>query len=302
MKIILMGCSGWISHYLASAIMKRAPLSSIIGTYKTRRPTFDFPLVSLSNADHHRMLDLLEHEEPTAIVNMTRGESDSDFAAHKKLIEFSNVNGIHYFYTSSFNACDAQLSYDHLETELPAASSEYGKFKASCERALLETSKKFATFRFSATHGWAPNRCARTEEFLKKIIAGEKIVTPSGIIQNRTAVNDLAEMMAAVVIAGGEGIFNLGTSDASDEIDFLRRLATEFGYDGNVVVSGEPTPTNANMIPEKIYKMFGGEFYRTEADTIAKVARMPELDRYKSSENCRDSSLKNQAAHSMPSS
>jgi len=297
MKIVLLGCSGWISHYVAHAIMKRASLASIIGTYKTRRPASNFPMISLSNADHDHMLDLLEREEPTAIVNMTRGESDADFIAHQKIIDFSNVSGSHYFYTSSFNACDAQLTHDHLETELPSAASEYGKFKANCERALLETSKKFAIFRFSATHGWAPNRCARTEEFLKKVVAGEDVIIPTGIIQNRTAVNDLAEMIAALVIAGGEGIFNLGSSDASDEVDFLRRLAIAFGYDGNAVVSGEQSPTNANMVPDKIYKMFGNEFYRTEEHAIANVARMPELNRYKR----RDSSLTSLAAHSAPS-
>ena len=293
MKTILMGCSGWISHYLASEFTKRAPAASMVGTYHKKKPAFDFPMMALSISDHHRMLDLMTREEPTAIVNLTRGESEADFNLHKKLIEFSNSGGTHYVYASSFNACDAQLVEDHLETELPSAASEYGKFKASCERALLESAKKFAIFRFAATHGWAPNRPSRTESFLKKIASGEKVVTPRGIIQNRTAVNDLAAMMAAIVVAGGEGIFHLGTSDASDEVDFLQRLAAEFGYDRDVVVPGEHLPTNANMVPGKIYKMFGDEFRRTESDTILQVASMPELSPYRSPWVRRNSSPRN---------
>ena len=304
MKIIVMGCSGWIAHYLASEFKKRAPAASMVGTYHTKKPAFDFPMMALSNSDHHRMLDLMTREEPTAIVNLTRGESEADLNLHKKIIEFSNSSGTYYVYASSFNACDAQLVEDHVETELPSATSEYGKFKASCERALLESAKKFATFRFASTHGWAPNRLSRTESFLKRIASGEKVVTPRGIKQNRTAVNDLAAMMAAIVVAGGEGIFHLGTFDSSDEVDFLQRLAAEFGYDRNVVVPGEHVPTNANMVPGKIYMMFCDEFRLTESDTIAQVARMPGLSRYRSLRGRRDSDSLNQpltAAQERPS-
>jgi hypothetical protein len=90
-------------------------------------------------------------------------------------------------------------------------------------------------------------------------------------------VKDLADMMAAVIAARGEGVFHLGTVDASEEIKFLRSLASEFGHDASLVVTGEALPTNANMVPVKILKMFGEEFRRTESDTLAAVGRVPEL-------------------------
>jgi dTDP-4-dehydrorhamnose reductase len=253
----------------------------IIGTYNKRKPVFNFPLVALSNTDQDQVLELLEREQVTAVVNMTRGEDEIDFTMHRKLIDFGNSHGVHYFYASSFNACDAQLAEDHRESELPSAQSDYGKFKARCEQALMSDSKRFAIFRFSATHGWAPNRCARTEDFLKKVSSGEKVTVHQGIMQNRTAVTDLAGMMAAVIVAKGEGVFHLGTVDASDEIDFLRRLAREFGYDDSLVIPGDASPTNANMVPGKILRMFGNEFFRTETDTITSVGRVPELAPYR---------------------
>ncbi len=277
MKIAIIGCSGWIAHYLALALPGRAQRASIIGTYNSRKPSISFPTVSLSNADHDQMLDLLEREEVTSIVNMTRGEGEVDFAMHRKLIDFGNSHGVHYSYASSFNACDAQLEHDHNESELPSAQSEYGKFKTRCEQALSSLSKKFAIFRFSATHGWAPNRCARTEEFLKKIASGEKVIVPQGIIQNRTAVSDLAAMMAAVIATHGEGVFHLGTVDASDEVEFLKKLANEFGHDPSLVLAGDPMPTNANMVPGKVFTMFGEEFRRTERNTLLTVGKIPEL-------------------------
>ncbi len=280
-KIALLGCSGWVSFYLASALKQRIAHATLVGTYANKPPASGIMARQLPNANAAGILAYLEWEEVDAVVNLTRGETEEDFHFHQKLIEFCNGKGLGHYYCSSFNACDAQLAHDHDESELPQAQSDYGKFKARCERALLESSKQHAIFRFSASHGWAPNRIARTEEFLKKLAAGESISVHRGIIQNRTAVTHLAEMMAAVIAKEATGIFHLGTTDASDEIDFLRRLAFIFGHDPEAIIPGEDSPTNANMVPGKILQIFGRELERTEADTLSAVANMPGLAKYK---------------------
>ena len=280
MKIALLGSSGWVAHYLVPALRKRIAGVQLIGTYRTRKPDFDFPLFALANSDHDSVISLLERENVSAVINLTRGESDVDFLSHQRLIEYGNRKNANYFYISSFNACDSQIAHAHDESEPPSAQSDYGKFKARCERALMENSKRFAIFRFSSIHGWDPNRPSRTENFLKKLAAGEGRVVSTGIIQNRAAVSDLAGMIAAVVERRGEGVFHLGTADASEEVDFLRRMARAFGYDEGLIEAGKPAPSNANMVPGKILSLCGEEFRRTEEDTIAEVLKMPELRRY----------------------
>lgn len=280
LKIALLGSSGWVAHYLAPALRQRIAGAHLIGTYKTRKPDFDFPLFALTNSDHDAVISMLERENVSAVVNLTRGESEIDFAMHQRLIDYGNRKDASYFYLSSFNACDSQLTRDHEESELPSAQSDYGKFKARCERALTADSKRFAIFRFSSIHGWNPSRLSRTENFLQKLAAGQRRVVSTGIVQNRAAVTDLAAMIAAVVETRREGVFHLGTTDASEEVDFLKRMARAFGQDEGLIEPGKPDPTNANMVPGKILSL-GGEFRRMEADTIFAALNTPELQKYK---------------------
>lgn len=279
-KIALLGCSGWISSYLVKALASRIPETFLVGTYANTPPTTKIFSKQLANTDIEEMLSFLEKEKVSAIVNLTRGETESDFLAHQGIIAFCNCEKIPYYYCSSFNACDAQLTHDHLESEQASAKSEYGKFKAKCEEELIKNCNHYAIFRFSATHGWAPNRISRTEEFLRKLKNNETVSVHRSIIQNRTAVTHLAAMMAAVIANEGRGIFHLGTVDTSDEIDFLKKLAQAFGYDPSKVNSNEELPTNANMVPKRILEMFGKEFEITEAETISVVSNMPGLQQY----------------------
>lgn len=280
-KIAILGCSGWIGSFLAPALCYRINGTSLIGTYSSKCPTSLISAKQLPNQNSNAIIEFLERAGVTSVVNLTRGEQEADFLLHKRLIEFGNMTGAHYFYASSFNACDAQLIHDHQEFELPSAQSEYGKFKARCEKELFESSKRFAIFRFSATHGWAPNRVARTEEFLLRLKTQVPFTVNKGIIQNRTAVTQLAAMMAAVIDTKCEGVFHLGSIEPSDEVDFCKRLALAFGYDPEIIVEGENSPTNAFMVPDKILQLFGAEFRFTETDAIAAVSNMQELQSYK---------------------
>jgi dTDP-4-dehydrorhamnose reductase len=252
----------------------------LVGTYANKPPAHEINACRIPNQNPSEIFAYLEKYHTKAVVNFTRGEAEADFVFHQKLVQFANVNHVSYFYCSSFNACDAQLSHDHHESELPNAQSDYGKFKARCERELRDASGRFAIFRFSATHGWAPNRIARTEEFLQKLVRKETVTVHRGIVQNRTAVPDLASMMAAVIAVDETGVFHLGTVDTSEEMDFLRNMASAFGHDPSLVVPGASSPTNANMVPGKILELFDKEFERRETETIATVARTPELQQY----------------------
>jgi dTDP-4-dehydrorhamnose reductase len=185
-------------------------------------------------------------------------------------------------YASSSNAVDADVSRPHLETKAPAAQSEYGKFKARCESELKEHCANSLAFRFCATHGWAPNRWARTELFLKKLKAGETISVSRGVIQNRTFVGDLAKMIATLALDDrATGLFHLGTADASEELIFLRKLAYAYGYPEESVSAAEENCWNAVMLTAKWGQLYPDLPLPTEEETIQKVASQPELQKYR---------------------
>ncbi|MGZ3695987.1 MAG: sugar nucleotide-binding protein, partial [Bdellovibrionota bacterium] len=225
----------------------------------------------------------LEKLPPATVINLNRGEEAADFALHRRIIEIQNRNSSRYIYASSFNAVDAELSRPHHENDPAASQSVYGKFKARCEQELLKTCGRPLAFRFAATHGWAPNRMARTQEFLEKLRKGENIIVTKGILQNRSFVGDLAEQIATLSLADqAQGIFHLGTSDFSEEIDFLKKMAQAFGYDASQVIAGEANQCNAVMLMERLPSLLShGDALPTEAETISKVSSQLELASYR---------------------
>jgi dTDP-4-dehydrorhamnose reductase len=280
--ILILGASGWLGHYLMPEILRRSPSSTIIAAYGSKPPLLSAERVrpiKLRSTDVHALKSL----KARVVVNLTRGEAEEDFAFHQNLIGYCNENGARYVYASSSNAVDADVSKPHPETQEPESQSEYGKFKARCEIALKEQCPNSVVFRFSATHGWAPNRIARTEEFLKKLKEGQAVSAYQGVIQNRTFVGDLATMVATLTLDDrAKGVLHLGTLDASEELLFLRRLARAFGYSENQVIAGENNPWNAFLLTGRWRQIYPEIPLPMEESTIQGVARQPELQQYRS--------------------
>jgi dTDP-4-dehydrorhamnose reductase len=282
MRILVHGISSWIGFYVADYLAQTYPLIELIGTTRTIHNKIDSKNANIfevkSTTD---LLALVRETKPDLFLHLARGERNDDFLAHQALVDLLNELKSHYGYASSFNACDGNLVSDHHEGEKGNAHSEYGKFKARCEAELISTSASYAIFRFSQIHGWAPNRVGRTEAFLQKLQQGEMVRVNPGIVQNRAYVGDLAGMITDVIVRRGQGVFHLGPGDASDEMDFLGRIAEAFGYSRDQITVDAPTPTNAFMVPRKILEMFGNKWRRTETDTLKSVVNSPSLKRYR---------------------
>ena len=184
---------------------------------------------------------------------------------------------------SSSNALDGDPSRPHEENELANGGSEYGKYKAECEEFLYEHNPSACIIRFPATHGYAPNRIARTETFLQKLKKGETVPVARGIYQNRPFVGHLAKMMSKVIFDKHSGVFHLGTKEQSEEYDFLRRVALAFGYDEVQLSEGEQYDFHMTVYPKRIYELYGSEFELSEEDTIRQLKNCNDLKFYRSS-------------------
>lgn len=278
---MVLGSSGWLGHYLIPALRQIAPNAEIIAFYRSRLPIFYVPGVEVVKFPIE-LGDLTGSIPSGTVINLNRGETEHDFELHKTLIDLQNQRRSRYLYASSFNAVDADVSNLHTEDQAAIARSPYGIFKARCETELLKRCERPLAFRFSSTHGWAPNREARTQVFLGKLSAGEKIKVKTGVIQNRLFVGDLALQIAMLAIEERlEGVFHLGTSDFSEEIEFLRNLAVEFGYDPKNITKGEDETCNAVMLVSRFTKMFPKYSLPSERDTIRKVGSQLELAAFK---------------------
>lgn len=282
MKIFIQGISSWVGHYAVNYLKNYHPEVEIFGSFRANRPNFEAGLVTLSPVDQNsESLPILEELRPDFFLHLARGEEEDDLRFHQNLIPILNRLGIHYGYASSFNACDSNTDSDHLENEVAHAQTDYGKFKAACEMELIANSESFSIFRFAAVHGWAPNRVARTEQFLTKLNNGNEVTVDFGVLQNRVFVGHLAGMMVDATLGRSQGVFHLGPQDSSFELDFLRRLAGAFGYSEHLILEGKNTPVNAFMVPGKILQMAEGKWCLSEDDTISEIVKTPELQKYR---------------------
>ncbi|WP_372654510.1 sugar nucleotide-binding protein [Halobacteriovorax sp.] len=279
-KVLILGSSGWIAHYLIPSLKKEFGDCHIVGSVVNNRPDHNIDIFQASNDQLEVIDEQIITLNPDIVINMTRGEDDNAFSLHKYLIEKSQTLNFHYNYFSSFNAVDGNVENEHYEDELPNSQTEYGEFKAKCESELTRYGDNFSIFRFGATHGWAPNSQTRTELFLEVMLSGESLTIDRGVLQNRLATNHLANMMAAVLQRKGTGVFHFGASDGSEEIDFLRNLAESFGHPREQIIEGGTNICNALMIPERTIKLIGSEYEKREEETVFAVRHMIRLAQY----------------------
>jgi len=276
----ILGASGWVGHYLVPALKRSQPDAQIYAFYRSQRPDALAPFAILDSPSDFFLA--LTEGPPATVIHLGRGEEEKDFQFHQRVIRLQNQRGSRYVYASSFNALDADVSRPHNEDDPIASQTPYGQFKGRCEKAMQEGCKLPVIFRFAATHGWAPNRKARTESFLEKLAKGEDIAMEKDIVQNRTFVGDLAEQIALLAAnEKAQGIFHLGTSDSSDEVDFHREMAAAFGYRREKIIVGESSPCNAFMLMNRFKEAFPRYRIPTEKETILKTAAQPELARFK---------------------
>jgi len=280
-NIMILGASGWISHYLIDSINALHPEQQICGVYRSNKPKQNIKTEKINNSEYSKIFHLISEIRPHMVINFTRGETDTDFNLHLELVKYLSQKGIYYVYSSSSNATDAIWDNPYTELSVGNGKSDYGKFKAKCEKALIDYSNNYVAFRFAATHGYAPNRISRTELFLQKLYAEEVVPVNLGIFQNRTYISDLTNMMAALIIKRAQGIIHLGSIDQSEEFEFLSKLASLFGYIDQVFPVEREENAYVSTLPLKMFDYLDSSYKFQEQDTFDKLIRVPEFQKYK---------------------
>jgi dTDP-4-dehydrorhamnose reductase len=277
-KVLILGSSCWVAHYLIKNLLDNN--FEVIGISNKNKPKHPIENYSI-NMSSSQYLKKVHDIAPNIIINMVHCDDyELSLTLHKEIAKYTKDNAIFYAYLSSCNARDAKLDRASTEQDRADASSDYGQYKASCEAYLESSDSKFCIIRFPATHGFAPNRMARTEEFLSKLKNEIKVDVPMGIIQNRPYVGHLSEMICQLIKDEQQGIIHLGTKDESDEREFLTKLALGFGYSLENLKPGNQYNHHMSVTPKKIYELYGDRFSYEEQDTIKALVNSPELSKY----------------------
>lgn len=278
--MLVLGARSWIGFRLAEAVGRLDPEVIIAGTSRSAAPGSGFlPANGLPD-----FLRLIRERSPHRVINLLRGEDDQGRAIHLGVASLCASQGIHYTFASSALALDAYRDVELTEALSPRSQSAYGQFKAACEQDLLQIGDDWLVIRFASIHGWSPWQPTRTELLLRRLAAGEPVKVDRGVRQNRLQDCVLAEAVAQAVLDRRTGTLHLGTTDNSEELVFLRRVARAFGQPADRLGMGEERKINLVVQPSRLHELYPGRFERTEAETIEGLLACPQLQQYKTSE------------------
>lgn len=279
-RILVLGSASWLgSILLAKLNLENFKVSA----------TYYNTCLNFGNEIHHveakKLKDyksILKAQEPEIIINFLRGENEEGLKIHQEIKHYCESNpGSHYIYCSSALALDAHKNTSLTEDVLAKATSDYGSFKADCERMLYDSTMDWTILRFSSLQGYCQHKKIRNEHFLSQLKQGEVIKVDEQVIQNRMFVEDAVDLILRIIDEKHTEIIHFGTTDASDEIDFLRKQAQCFGYNPEQVVSsGKLRNVNLNCIPNKIHRINEASLNFTENDTLQKIQHIPTYQKY----------------------
>ncbi len=278
-NILVLGSASWLGSLLLSK--KELNFNTIVGTFFNVKLFFDSH-VSLAKAstlaDYEAILATHKFD---IIINFLRGENDEGFAIHKAMLSHCESHSSYYLYCSSALALDAYTNTDLKDDLLAKSNSPYGMFKAKCERLLYDSTIDWSILRFSSLQGYCAHKQVRNEVFLSKLKKGETIKVDKNIVQNRMVADDAVDIIVEIIKNRKKGIVHLGTSDSSDEIDFLKRQAELFGYDSGLIVQSDKNRNvNLNCIPSQLDFMDSTEYPYPEVTTLKKIAQIKHYKEY----------------------
>lgn len=279
-RVLVLGAASWLGYLLLNQLGGKHPAMVLGGTLHHLDVDFETPVTKYKPTAFDAYVQAINEFAPTVLVNFLRGEDEEGLQIHQHCINYASANSAYYLYASSVLALDGYTDVP-LTENLPANSiSEYGIFKGRCEDMLRESSINWCALRFASLQGWVPHRITRNENLLKKLQTGQQITVDRGVVQNRMLAADMVKGVAMLIAQRVNGIIHFGTTDSSEEYEFLRNQAQAFGYPPELVASGSQRKVNLVAVPGRVFELFGDEFKTTEQDTLNGLLAIPQLKQY----------------------
>lgn len=223
MRILVLGASGYTGKFLKEYLTDKA--DAVYGTYRTKKKEYenDSFMFQFDVEQEDSLQDILMQTNPEVIVSCLRGDFVQQLEVHKAVISY--LQQIPYgklVFLSTSNVFDNDLTQIHREADAPNAGSDYGKYKAECEKLVLrELGDRAIVLRPSFIMG---KNCRRSEQVLACMKAGLSVPTYENIEFNYTPVIQVAEWLWYILEHGLSGIFHVGTKDTCGYTEFLQQL------------------------------------------------------------------------------
>ena len=282
--VLILGARSWIGYRLTEAILSQQSKAIVEGTTSS----LNLKSIEQNQPDfyHAQTVDdfkkVFKQKSYSIVINLLRGEDAAGHDIHRQIATECFKAGARYVYASSALALDGYDFNQVLTEDLPAKSiTPYGQFKGACEDYLKSThpNENWIALRFSSIQGWSPWKPTRNEAFLTKLKQSQIVKVSRGIKQNRLYDKIFAQAVAQLINqSSARGIFHLGTTDESEEIDFLRSVSKAFGYDEYAVEQEGERKVNLSLHCDRLHQATGNQWRQTEHQTITALLQEPHLN------------------------
>ncbi len=227
-KVIILGGSG----LLGKAIIKELNQYQDFRTYGTyfSNPTGLAPerRFQLDIGDLADLRAILNTLRPHLVITALRGDFRQQLIFHGEIADYLKGNGGQLYFLSTANVFDNDLSKPHDEDDLPNARTEYGQFKITCERRIVELLRDNA-YILRLPQVWGRDS-SRLESLHKSLKNNEKIVVYPNLFFSTISDKFAAEKAVYIIRHNLKGIFHLAAEDIVNHRDFHTQLIAGLGY------------------------------------------------------------------------
>ncbi|MGG3471392.1 sugar nucleotide-binding protein [Neobacillus pocheonensis] len=231
-KILILGASGLVGRALIDELSDEF---DVYGTYFSK-------LTSLP-ADKQFQLEVQQLDKlkkitntinPDIVISCLRGEFNQQLKFHKELGRIFQNTNTRIYYFSTTNVFDGDLLRAHIETDIPIAESDYGKFKIKCENMLKEIlEERVIVIRIPAIWGKDSQRWTLIKE---SIINNKVIDVFSNLVCNNHLDVLLAKQLRFIIENDLKGIFHLGSEDIMTQGEFFEQMISKLTSKKNLLL------------------------------------------------------------------
>ena len=254
-NLLITGGSGFVGKNLATFF---APHCSVATTYfqHPTGPDSAGQSFRLDVTDAKQVVSLFERVKPDAVIHAA-GNKDVRFCedhprdAHRTNAEGTqNIARVCHDFGASMIYLSTDLVFDcvsgdYKEDELPQPTLAYGRSKLQGERFALQELKDVAICRSGGIYGKGSPLLSWLSAELS---AGRTVDCFVDVFNTPTYVENLAEMMKAIILNRLTGVFHTVGRERVSRFEFFQSYAGTFGFDGDLL-----SPVSIASIKDKLF-------------------------------------------------
>ncbi|SFQ29542.1 dTDP-4-dehydrorhamnose reductase [Lachnospiraceae bacterium XBB1006] len=242
MKFLILGASGLVGYEVKRQLEEAG--HEVRGTYckDNGRFTGDPSFTRFEVGNLQRMDALLKEFAPGVIVSALRGDFDLQMRTHEQVMEYCKKDCTRkIIFISTLNVFDNDLSRIHVESEETNPESDYGIYKAKCEKLFLDNLEKRQVIILRIPSVWSRN-CRRVQELQEASDKKKTIKVWTPLIHNYTTPEKIGDAIRYIVDKKLDGIFHVGSEESLDYTEFYRCVVQRLGISEGVLAVEELSP------------------------------------------------------------